>query len=178
MYKPTAQPIGVQPISDHGGNKQCKYFEAELKRYVGKSLGVKDGIELVWFTWIGPVFCLRLVETKEVVGYMNLDACDPDWGLRFKYYQSGVFIRKEYRGRKLGTVLYLGALHVFRHLVSDPHIGIDAIHTWASLSKYGYHVKLWSIESHMNIEFDFTPEGPKTAAGLMTNLEDTFLLYV
>lgn len=177
--KTHAQPLTRNPISVDGGNRYCKRLQKYLITDKSTDLGTANGLQLLWTYWITPVFILRDATTLEVVGYMELSSTDTDWGLRIKYYQSGVYIKPAYRKRKLGTVLYLGVLHVFQHLVSDPIIGIDAVRTWKAIEKYGYKVRIWNADAHQELDFVWAPDGQPLLHGrTMDEYEDTLLFYV
>lgn len=177
--KTCAQLLIPNPISVDGGNRYCKMLQKELLKAKFTDLGTANGLQLGWIIWNGPVFILRDVQNLEVIGYMELDDVDPDWGLHIKYYQSGVYIKPPYRKRKLGTVLYLGALHVFQHLASDPIIGIDAVRTWKAIEKYGYKVKMWDSDNHQAIDFTWSSDGQPLIHGhTMGEYDATLLFYV
>lgn len=177
--KALAQPLTRNPISNSGGIRHCKDFEKEIRKTTIVDLGTANGLQMLWFTWVNPVVALREVDTQQVIGYMELDKADPAWGLKYRYYQAGVFIVPKYRKRGLGTVLYLGALHAFDHLISDPIIGIDAVRTWKSIEKYGYKVRMWDAEQHVGLNFTWAPDGQPLIAGLpMGAYESDLLFYV
>lgn len=177
--KTIAQLLIKNPISVDGGNRYCKRLQKYLIHDKFTDLGTANGLQLLMTTWINPVFILRDVKTLEVVGYMDMAKVDPDWGLSIKYYQQGVYIKPAYRGRKLGTVLYLGALHVFQHFASDPIIGIDAVRAWKAIEKYGYKVKMWDSDNHQDIAFVWAPDGQPLIHGhTMDKYEETLLFYV
>jgi GNAT superfamily N-acetyltransferase len=177
--KTTAHSLAHNPISVDGGNRYCKQLQKILLRGKATDLGTANGLQLMWITWVNPVFILRDTETLEVIGYMDLAKVDPDWGLRIKYYQQGVYIKPAYRKRGLGTVLYLGVLHVFQHFVSDPIIGIDAVRAWKAIEKYGYKVKMWDSDNHQDVAFVWAPDGQPLIHGhTMDKYEETLLFYV
>lgn len=174
-----AQPMTRNPISEDGGTRHCRSLQKELIKVKSVDLGTANGLQLVWFMWINPVFVLRIADTLDVIGYMELDKVRPEWGLSIRYYQSGVFIRQSHRNRKLGTVLYLGALHVFNRLVSDPIIGIDAVRTWKAIEKYGYKVHMWDSNEHQEVPFVWSPNGEPIIHGrTMDKYKNELLFYV
>lgn len=177
--KIAAQKITRNPISDSGGLRACKEFQKFVAKHSEHDLGSANGLKLSWAIWIDPVILLRDLSTGNIVGYMELSKADPTWGLKYKYYQAGVFIAPAFRGRKLGTVLYLGALHQFGHLISDPIIGIDAIRTWKSIEKYGYDVKLWDTGTRKTLNFTWASDGQPYVNGQpMSAYESDLLFYV
>lgn len=177
--KLAAQPILQQPISNNRGNSRCNYYthQLELGTYNVRSLGERGGLTLVWFNGpMGPVFLLH--KEGKVVGYAELDSA-VHVGMERRFYVSQLFIKTAYRGKKLATVLHLGALHVFGKLASDTSVAIGAVAAFHSLEKYGYKVRMLDTDTHKNVPFTWNEFGVPVVHGKpMTELETDFVLYV
>lgn len=176
MSRLKAQPLAVNPISDSAGSAVCQRRTEFLllpsnKRHT--SLGIKDGIELLA---VGQSFVLRDLNSQ-VVGY--LDTSRECLVPKVIEAVSATFILPKYRGRKLGTVLYLGALHVFKRLASDSTIAPSAVMTWRSLEKFGYTVKLWCVTHDRRVDFEWGANGLPVVWGKpMDKLREEFVFYV
>ncbi len=167
-----AQQIPESPI-------RLKDGVARLKRatsYFGatQDLGTKDGFNLGYQRSVDIVILFD-VATETAVGYLELSRIEEP----APFYVNGVFVDPEYRGKKFGTVLYLGALHVHPHIASDGLIGMDAIRTWKSLEKFGYHVKMWSNTFDRPVDFKWGPDGiPVIGGRAMNKQQEEFVFYI
>jgi hypothetical protein len=75
--------------------------------------------------------------------------------------------------------MYLGALHVLKHMASDAVLSKNAIHSWRSLLKYGYKVKLWNNTTGKPQPFVWGDEMP-VVGGLPISaiIREEFVLYI
>lgn len=140
-----------------------------------KSLGTKDGRTLWSFLtpYHDPAFMLvegHSLDGKPIGGLLttNLGKIDT------------VFVDPAFRGKGLGTVLYLGAIHELGSIRSSTYIGTMAVATWKAISKY-YHVRLERLGSGkpVPVPFEWGSDGIPVVDGKpITKLKDSFIFRV
>jgi len=132
-------------------NQDLKFLERDLTKFNVSPLGKKDGLALFWLHDRRlPTFYFRN-EQKEIVGYLTVSTAENNT-------VSGVFLDDRYRGHGLGTVLYLAAIRVLKRLRSSTDIGIMAVRTWKSISKY-YPVKLCNDADDSRVPYTWDDRG-------------------
>jgi predicted GNAT family N-acyltransferase len=107
-----------------------------------KHLGHKDGLDLFFLKVSKYERFVFLKNGKEYIGMLNIQG-DKDELLGCKV--GAVYLKNKYRGRGLGTVMYLGAIHKIKKLHSSIYIGEQAVRTWRSLGKY-HDLKIYDDE--------------------------------
>jgi GNAT superfamily N-acetyltransferase len=176
-----AQEIHNETIMSSDGTRLCKQKTKEIAKqpHHWESLGIKDGLELGVFDKTSEYTMVALLDTeKTCVGYLELQDAPYD-GLNIKYRIRSLFLLPEYRGKKLGTVLYLGGLHAFKHLVSDTSMSIHAVRTWKSLEKFGYKVRLFNTTLQQKVNFSWGSDGiPEVNNTSIEKIKDEFVLYI
>jgi GNAT superfamily N-acetyltransferase len=118
-----------------GFDSRVDEIEELLSYTTPRFLGTKDGLTLYHIkgeSWNQFIY-LQRNRDKKVIGMLAM-AKTPyrhiGYGVR------AVYISSRYRGKGLGTVMYLGAVHVLKKIHSSTCIGEMAVRTWRSLSKY------------------------------------------
>jgi hypothetical protein len=124
-------------------DRDVEFLEKRLKTKPAVPLGTKEGLSLYYLklTYSRDFF---LKDRDRIIGILSTTAKGN--------MVISVFIEEEYRGRHLGLVLYLAAIHVLGELQSSSIIGIMAVRTWRSVSKY-YSVELLD---HLQVPVDFS----------------------
>lgn len=167
-----AQTIPENPIRLKDGMVKLKHLTDDYG--TTRSLGTKNGINLGYLRSTDTLILFD-VTTETAIGYLELTRIDEP----APFYVNSVFVAPEFRGQKLGTVLYLGALNVHPHLASDGLIGIDALRTWKSLIKFGYDVKMWSNTFGRPVDFKWGPDGIPVIGGKpMNKQQEEFVFYI
>lgn len=181
-----AQALHKQLIGDQAGMKRCKAytkdFDKQPKQFT--SLGAKDGIEMFLFKDL-PFQTIVMVDDKTVVAYLELvrvrDSSNSEWYemLSQEYYViAELFIAPAYRGKKLATVLHLGAMHTMKHLVSDINMAVGALVSFKSLEKYGYKIGIINSSEKKKVDFEWGSDGvPEIDGKSMESYKDIFILY-
>lgn len=104
-----------------------------LRDYNPVSLGKKDGLQLFYVKARGTgTHKFILVDGSRPAGDQIIGFLDVNRG----HVVIVSYISPSYRGRGLGTVLYLSGIHTLGSLLSSWSIGIMAVRTWGSVSKY------------------------------------------
>jgi GNAT superfamily N-acetyltransferase len=109
--------------------QDLKFIQNELTRYNVSFLGKKNDLSLYWLkNRKAPLFYFKNLEGN-IIGYLDVDASANNT-------VRGVYLDDSYRGQGLGTVLYLAAIKYLKKLRSSNNIGIMAVRSWKSVSKY------------------------------------------
>jgi GNAT superfamily N-acetyltransferase len=117
-------------------NLKDEIKEAVANGNEATNLGTKDGLTLFHLDkgtrWSQYVY-LQRNRDKQIVGIISLNKKKER---KIGYGVYAVYLKRGYRGRGLGTVLYLGAAHVLKKIHSSTCIGEMAVRTWRSLGHY------------------------------------------
>jgi GNAT superfamily N-acetyltransferase len=153
--------LTAQPIKKGSNFPESKYkravfhLELALRKSQPRDLGEKDGLSL---RYVKDQFGDHLIYLRDdhlkIVGLLMATKGRA---------VSNVFVLPKYRGQGLGTVLYLGAIHVLGKLKSSYDIGTMAVRTWKSVSKY-HRVTLVDAEDH-SVDFEWGPGGIPSVGG-------------
>lgn len=107
-------------------------------------LGSKDGLDLYYIASRSRERFVYLKKGETYVGMISLYGRKRD---SLGFGVGAVYLNAQYRGRGLGTVLYLGAIHKLKRIHSSTCIGEQAVRTWRSLGKY-YDLKIYNLENN------------------------------
>ena len=172
--------IGGQPLSDSYGREQCKKFTRTIFKHALKNpglikeeLGSKDGLnmKLIADTLDRVV---TLDDGQKVVAYGKLEKSP--YSNRWRMYN--LYVDKVYRGKKLATVLHLGAVHVYKHLESDTTMSVGALKAFKSLEKFGYKIKMLDTDSRSTVPFAWGPNDIPVVDGRSIEDAENYALYV
>jgi|SRR5476651_209937 len=109
-------------------------IEQAVNRKKPKHLGSKDGLDLFYIKDQYKEHFIYLKDGREYIGMIRLsNDCSPE---ELGYRVGAVYLCNQYRGRGLGTVLYLGAINRLKRIHSSTNIGEQAVRTWRSVAKY------------------------------------------
>lgn len=106
--------------------------QAEMSREP-EFLGSKNGLDLFYITSRNKERFVYLKHEEDYIGMICLTGRKKD---ELGYCVGAVYLDPAFRGRGLGTVLYLGAIHRLKRIHSSTCIGEMAVRTWRSLGKY------------------------------------------
>jgi GNAT superfamily N-acetyltransferase len=168
--------IGGQPLSDSYGRAQCKYFA----RLIGKAsvhkdeLGTANGLTLLHFK-DGMDQIFALFDGAAVVAYGKLEHSVFD---ESRYCMYNLYVDHAYRGKKLATVLHLGALHVYKKLMSDTCMALGALNAFRSLEKYGYKLKMLDTKTDKTVPFKWGADGIPVVNGKSIEDSENYALYI
>lgn len=143
-----------------------------------ENLGTKDGLTL-WMTQDPDHTLLFLKDDKTdlTVGYMLINPEREVPGV--KNVVGGIYLKKPYRSRGLGTVFYLAAIRKLKALSSDGNIGLAAVRTWRSLEKYGYRVRLWCTSVDQEFNFTWGPDSIPVVDGVtIAKQREQYVLFI
>lgn len=150
--------------------QDLKALKEDFKHSNVSFLGKKGDLTLYWLKNKRlPAFYFKN-EQDEVVGF--LDVIGSSNTVR------AVYIDAKYRGQGLGTVLYLAAIKYLKVLRSSTNIGIMAVRSWKSVSKY-FKVNLLEIDDRGNsnqVEYEWGPDNIPIVNGKpITKQPDNFI---
>lgn len=172
--------IGGQPLSDSFGREQCRKFTRTIFKHATKNpglikeeLGSKDGLnmKLIVDTLDRVV---TLDDGENVVAYGKLEKSP--YSNRWRMYN--LYVDKAYRGKKLATVLHLGAVHVFKHLESDTTMSLGALKAFKSLEHFGHKVKMLDVDTGETVPFTWGPTDIPVVEGRSIEDAENYALYV
>lgn len=172
--------IGGQPLSDSFGREQCRKFTRTIFKHaisnpglIKEELGSKDGLnmKLIADTLDRVV---TLDDGEKVVAYGKLEKSP--YSNRWRMYN--LYVDKAYRGKKLATVLHLGAVHVFKHLESDTTMTLGALKAFKSLEKFGYKIKMLDVDTGSTVPFTWGPNDIPVVDGKSIEEAENYALYV
>src|ERR1700684_779391 len=127
-------------------NYSLAEFEEDLKflkRAISKglpltSLGTKNGLHLSVVNTgsykRNPNFIFT--QGKDIIGVLSLERTRGEGTEIADYEVQTVYLKENFRGKDLGPVLYLAAIHVYKSICSSENIGIAAAKTWKKISQY------------------------------------------
>lgn len=171
--------IGGQPLSDSFGRSELKkYGRIILKKpnLVKHELGTQNGLTLLEvYDTLDRVIVLYNAETEKAVAYGKLEDSPYRRGYKVMY---NLYVDKDYRGQKLATVLHLGALHIYKRLMSDTTMAMGALMAFRSLEKFGYKVRMWDIASNKAVPFTWGSDGIPLVHGQSIEQAENYALYV
>jgi len=111
---------------------EIRGLEKILKKKKPVSYGTKDRISLFYLKHNKDSCSVFFRNESDIIsGLLEVSGYEVD----------SIYIENNYRGKNLGTVLYLTAIRILGKLKSSFNIGIMAVRTWKSVSKY-YEVQL------------------------------------
>jgi predicted acetyltransferase len=133
-------------------------IEQAAYRKKPKHLGSKDGLDLYYVQDQYKEHFIYLKDGREYIGMIRLS--NDRYGPKtFGYKVGAVYLCNQYRGRGLGTVLYLGAIHQLKRIHSSTNIGEQAVRTWRSINKY-YPLTIYNDNDDV-VEYTWTRKNPK-----------------
>lgn len=171
--------IGGQPLSDSFGRSEMKKYARMIQKYprlISNNLGTQEGLTLLEIhDTVDRVFALYDEETQKVVAYGKLENSPYRRGYKTMY---NLYVNKDYRGRKLATVLHLGALHVYKKLMSDTTMAMGALQAFKSLEKFGYKLRMWDTSTDRSVPFQWGSDGVPVVDGHSIADAENYALYV
>jgi predicted acetyltransferase len=125
-------------------------IEQAVNRKQPTHLGSKDGLDLFYIKDQYKEHFIYLKDGNEYIGMIRLGG--DRYGKEFGYRVGAVYLCNKYRGRGLGTVLYLGAINRLKRIHSSTNIGEQAVRAWRSVAKY-HPLKIYD---HYEEKVDYT----------------------
>jgi GNAT superfamily N-acetyltransferase len=174
----TAQ-IGGQPLSDSFGRQQLKKWARIIQtkpKLILHDLGTKDGLTMYeLYDTMDRVFVIYDNENKKAVAY---GALERSWSRPEYKTMYNLYVDKDWRGKKLATVLHLGALHVYKKLMSDTTMAMGALNAFRSLEQHGYKLKMWDTATNKTVPFQWGSDGVPVVDGHSIKDAENYALYV
>jgi GNAT superfamily N-acetyltransferase len=171
--------IGDQPLSDSYGRQQIRRYTGFIQKYparIKQDLGTKDNLTMnLLADGLDRVITLYDNNTQKVVAYGKLEQSAYKPGYQTMY---NLYVDKDWRGKKLATVLHLGALHVYKKLMSDTTMAMGALNAFRSLEKFGYKLKMWDTAISKTVPFQWGPDGIPVVDGHSIQDSENYALYV
>lgn len=171
--------IGGQPLSDSYGRQNLKKYTRIIQktpRLIKNDLGTKNGLTMYeLYDTLDRVFVLYNSDTQKAVAYGALENSWAKPGYKTMY---NLYVDKEYRGKKLATVLHVVALHVYKKLMSDTTMAMGALAAFKSLEKFGYKLKMYDTHTGQTVPFKWGADGIPTVDGHSIENSEKYALYV
>lgn len=171
--------VGGQPLSDSYGRQQLKRFGRIIQKtpnLIRAELGTQDGLTMYELSDVTDrVFVLYNGEQQKVAAYGKLENAYYRKGYKVMY---NLYVDTAYRGKKLATVLHLGALHTYEKLMSDTTMSMGALSAFKSLQQHGYKLKMFDIEEGSPVPFKWGANGIPTVDGHSIEDKENYALYV
>jgi GNAT superfamily N-acetyltransferase len=124
-----------------GFEDQVAIIDRAEQRREPEFLGSKDGLDLYYITSNCREHFIYLKHEDDYIGMISLHGRKKN---KLGFGVGAVYISPKFRGRGLGTVLYLGAIHRLKRIHSSTCIGEQAVRTWRSLAKY-HDLKIYDL---------------------------------
>jgi len=140
---------------------------------IKEELGSKDGLNM-------KLICdtldrvVTIDDGAKVVAYGKLEKSP--YSNRWRMYN--LYVDKAYRGKKLATVIHLGAVHVFKHLESDTTMSLGALKAFKSLEQFGYKIKMLDTDTGKTVPFAWGPNDIPMVDGHSIEDAENYALYV
>ena len=171
--------IEKQPLSDTRGRELLRRYTRIIKktpRLIKNELGSQGGLTMYELSdTLDRVFVLYSTELEKAVAYGALENAWYRSGYKVMY---SLYVEKEYRGLKLATILHLGALHVYKKLMSDTIMAPGALNAFRSLEKHGHKIKMYDIEERATVPFKWGADGIPMVEGESIERSERYALYV
>lgn len=173
----TQAGISEQPLSDSYGKQQCRRYTQFIQKYpnkINKDLGTANGLTLYYLS-DGLDRVLALYDQTKVVAYAKLEDSPFDMTRKCLY---NLYVAKDFRGKSLATVLHLGALHVYKKLMSDTTMALGALKAFKSMERYGYRLKMLDTKSGKTVPFKWGSDGIPVVDGESIEDAEHYALYI
>jgi len=119
-----------------------------------------------------------VIYSNELEKAVACGALENAWYRKDYKVMYNLYVDKDYRGLKLATILHLGALHVYKKLMSDTIMAPGALSAFRSLEKHGYKLKMFAINGRTSVPFKWGSDGIPVVDGESIKDTERYALYV